>query len=813
MLEISRFFLKQIKHMPQLYMLVLVLYIGFSWVSLLYFVQVGVETTIEQQSSQLLGGQLRVRTDHPLALSWKAYASDHAINQSQAHMFRSMVSNESGQFVLALVKAVDDTFPLTQSWTFTEKILDSGKIPLRNQVWLTTDAALALGASLGDYVDIGYQSFEVTAIVLPDLEQMGNWFEFSPRLYINLDSVESTRVIQPGSLTFWHWYFTGPDESLVAFKALLEEQLSSSDVIETQADSQFRKNLILDRIFGYLHWFGMMNMGLLAVMLVLLTQRYVANCSHWMGVSVAFGVSASRMFSYFAGVYFIIVTLILMLSLLTSVWLYQVIADWFFSVWSQSLSMLSYEHLLTVSTLSMLVIIGLALPMLLKLSQSKPTDLMANRDSSGLVMTTPVILLSVVAMAILFMFQFGDFSSGLVGVFGWALVLLFVMVCLSLMLSIIRSYYQRCSLSFQFAFANLRYYIPSYRLYLTAVIASLSFVLTGLVLTQSLSQFLSVHHDNNSPNYFVINIAAEDQQSFKNYLDNHNWSYTKLYPAIRGRLIAVNGEDVEERYGQQRIQEDYLLRRPLNLSASDTLPIANEITAGTWHEELDQSISVSVSDSYAKRFDLQLGDRVSLRIGDRILTATIASLRAVDWYSFQPNFFMIFHPSVLEDYPATWLTSFYVPSDDTYLLTQLVKQYPNLTLIHVGGLMLQLNNVIDYFGFFSSLVLFLGFLFALCLVVGVVRLQAKQREKDRELIKKLGGPMELWLTAIRKEIMMMICFIIIVTESLAYIGNAYLLRQLKLPVDQSVLIYMGFGLVAGIIMYLLFYYSMVKRLD
>ena len=145
----------------------------------------------------------------------------------------------------------------------------------------------------------------------------------------------------------------------------------------------------------------MMNMGLLAVMLVLLTQRYVANCSHWMGVSVAFGVSASRMFSYFAGVYFTIVTLILMLSLLTSVWLYQVIADWFFSVWSQSLSMLSYEHLLTVSTLSMLVIIGLALPMLLKLSQSKPTDLMANRDSSGLVMTTPVILLSVVAMAIL----------------------------------------------------------------------------------------------------------------------------------------------------------------------------------------------------------------------------------------------------------------------------------------------------------------------------------------------------------------------------------------------------------------------------
>jgi putative ABC transport system permease protein len=53
---------------------------------------------------------------------------------------------------------------------------------------------------------------------------------------------------------------------------------------------------------------------------------------------------------------------------------------------------------------------------------------------------------------------------------------------------------------------------------------------------------------------------------------------------------------------------------------------------------------------------------------------TVASLRTLDWESFKPNFFMVFPPGLLEQYPVTWMTSFYLPPERKNFLNTLLKR-------------------------------------------------------------------------------------------------------------------------------------------
>ena len=59
------------------------------------------------------------------------------------------------------------------------------------------------------------------------------------------------------------------------------------------------------------------------------------------------------------------------------------------------------------------------------------------------------------------------------------------------------------------------------------------------------------------------------------------------------------------------------------------------------------------------------------------------------------NFFVMMPPGVIEDVPASLITSFYLPPAQATLGSQLVARFPNLTLIDVGEVIRQIQSVIS----------------------------------------------------------------------------------------------------------------------
>jgi putative ABC transport system permease protein len=115
------------------------------------------------------------------------------------------------------------------------------------------------------------------------------------------------------------------------------------------------------------------------------------------------------------------------------------------------------------------------------------------------------------------------------------------------------------------------------------------------------------------------------------------------------------------------------------------------------------------------------------------------NLRKVEWDSMQVNFFVIAAPGMLDDFPASYITSFYLPADQAQAMNALVKTFPNLLLIDVEAMIEQVRHIMDQISQTMTAV----FLFTLLSGVAVLyaALLATQDERIHEaaILRTLGA--------------------------------------------------------------------------
>ncbi|MEK7792335.1 MAG: FtsX-like permease family protein, partial [Pseudomonadota bacterium] len=82
-------------------------------------------------------------------------------------------------------------------------------------------------------------------------------------------------------------------------------------------------------------------------------------------------------------------------------------------------------------------------------------------------------------------------------------------------------------------------------------------------------------------------------------------------------------------------------------------------------------------------------------IAGRAFSATVASLRKVDWDTFRVNFFVVAPPGLLDDFPVSYITSFYVPPTEQSMMHELVRAFPNILVVDVAIVINQVQQMIQ----------------------------------------------------------------------------------------------------------------------
>jgi len=184
------------------------------------------------------------------------------------------------------------------------------------------------------------------------------------------------------------------------------------------------------------------------------------------------------------------------------------------------------------------------------------------------------------------------------------------------------------------------------------------------------------------------------------------------------------------------------------------LPEGNRVTDGRWHGN-SQAAEFSVEQGIAKTLNLKLGDRLAYDIAGQRVEAKITSLRTLDWDSMRVNFFVVAPPGLLDAAPASYITSFYLPDNRGAVIPELVKAYPNLTVIDIASLVKQLNATLDQV--VRAVELVFGFAVLAGLAVLYAALQASSDERRHELavLRALGARRRQLVRTLLAEFLML----------------------------------------------------------
>jgi putative ABC transport system permease protein len=200
------------------------------------------QSNIQIQSKSLLGADLALDSREPFSAEDEALFRSLGGDQSRQTGFASMVYfPRSGDSRLVQVRAISGGFPyygaLESEPTFSAGDFFSGANALVDE-----NVMLQFNAEIGDRIKIGELEFRIAGKLRKAPGENLAFSLISPRVYIPMASLESTRLLQKGSLVRYRVYFKFPqgtdvDRMIGNLAAELERLRLSADTVSRRAAS------------------------------------------------------------------------------------------------------------------------------------------------------------------------------------------------------------------------------------------------------------------------------------------------------------------------------------------------------------------------------------------------------------------------------------------------------------------------------------------------------------------------------------------------------------------------------------------------
>ena len=151
----------------ELYILIAVIIIAIAALSSISFYTDRVARALDNQATELLGGDLMINSPSAIPQTWIKQAQASHLNYSQIIYFPT-VAVAGQQLQLVDVKAVTPSYPLVGNLRISNNINQSDQltnsIPAAGTIWVAPSVLSLLPASVGSTITIGVQPFVISHI-------------------------------------------------------------------------------------------------------------------------------------------------------------------------------------------------------------------------------------------------------------------------------------------------------------------------------------------------------------------------------------------------------------------------------------------------------------------------------------------------------------------------------------------------------------------------------------------------------------------------------------------------------------------------
>ena len=714
-------------------------------------------------------------------------------------LFSVVFNGDASQ--LSSLRAVSAEYPLRGQVKLSDQPFGNPEIatgiPARGEVWPESRLAAALGANVGTQLNIGASTFRVSRILISRPDQGATFLELAPSLVMNEEDLPATDLIQPGSRLRRAQLFAGERSEVADFKKWLETNKKPNEEIEDVEDSAPQIKSAIDRSARFLRIASLVAVLLCAIAVAMAARRYVQR--HLDSVALLKTLGATRGFVLTVSLSQLVVIglsaaiLGSVIGFVTQSWLVQLLSGWLRGdLPPPGLAPLGVGFLTAIAVLG-----GCALPPLLQLSRT-PALRVLRRDVGP---PPPMVILAfgpaVLAIAFLIWWVMRDVKVFAAFTVGLAAFVLVVAVAGWLLVKLTTRLRGGVGVSWRYGIANLGRRRTESIVQLSAFALGIMMLLVLTVVRNDLLGDWRRSLPADTPNFFFINIPSDESREFATFLQERGAEEVRVRPMVRARMTHINGKAVEDiQFETQRGRG--FANRDQNITWSGELNRDNEITAGKWFTAEDAGKPlVSVSTEYFEELKLKLGDTLTFDVAGETQTAAVSSVRKVKWDSFQPNFFLIFAPGLLDGTQGTYMTAVHMDARNPKTIGDLVRRFPSVSVFNVDDLLAQVRSVIDKALAAVQSVFLFTLMAGLVVLIAAVQASRDERRYESAMLRTLGARRGTVLKGLLSEFAMLGVLSGTLAATGASIAGMYIARKvLQIPYEFDPWVWF-YGLVGG----------------
>ena len=729
-------------HSGELRVLIAALVVAVASMTAVGFFTDRVERAMFMQAAELLAADVVMHSSAPLDNRFETRARNMKLANANTLSFRSVLL-VGERMELAEVKAVSTHYPLRGTLRIAERAYGpdqpTNTTPGRGEVWLDARLMSKLELGVGDFVELGQSRLRIGSVLSYEPDRGGDMFSIAPRLMMNEEDVEATGLVQPGSRVTYALLLAGPSTAIETFQDTTKSELGDGQHFHGVREGRPELRTAIERAEQFLGLAALVAVLLAGTAVAVSSGRYVERRLDVAAIMRCMGASQRLITTVFCMQILSIGLAASLVGCALGFAAQTVLVRVFSSLLVGDLPIPSFEPIVLGLATGIVTLAGFALPPLLRLRHVSPARVI-RRDLGSL---PPRALtaygFAFVALGSLVFWQANDARLAAY-VLGSAIVTLVVLGLFAVVLvRLMRRLRTRVGTSWRFGLANLSRRARGSVLQIVAFGLGFTMLLLLSIVRGDILDEWQRNLPDDAPNYFLINVQPADVEGLQRFLVERGLSTAALYPMVRGRLSAINDAEVNSSdYESPRAQR--LSRRQFNLSWAEHLKAGNKITAGRWWQphELDEGL-FSVEEGMAETLGINTGDTLTFSVAGEAVSGVVSNLRAVEWDSFEVNFFIVSPPALLRQFPSTFISSFHLPSDDHDTLIQLVRSFPSVTVLDVDALVTKVRQIME------QAVVGVEYVFLFTIIAGVIVMLAAvqstmdERRFETAIIRALGA--------------------------------------------------------------------------
>ncbi len=694
---------------------------------------------LDRQASELLAADLVLSSGSPISVEYRQQAKASGLKVASTTSMRTAIFIDDEPQLVEL-KAVSDGYPLRGQLEKASDLTSPGQRvlqgPSAGEVWIDSK----LHELIGETITLGNQNFKSNWLLTFEPDRGGALFNLAPRVLMNLKDLAATGLILPGSRVHHRMLFAGNANAVAAFRSQLKPQLSEGETIQDLENARPEMRRALDRTRTFFALSIILTL-VIAMVAIAITARYTAGKeAPKVAMLRAFGISQKRLARFYLqqiGKLWGIATIFG----IGIGWLSQYPIQWALDGWfGQALPQVYLiQPYLIAAVVGFICLAGFCLPQLLNAASTPPMQVfrpISNRRTFGRNLLVTVAGIIAVFLVLILLMQ-----SSLLAIVTLGMILLVVLILPGLFTLLIRWLLFSNARQFwlkRYLLSRLRSTSRGAILVMSGFSLALLAILIIAVVKEELLAAWQTQLPEDTPNYFLINLAKQDVPLVEEYLSQNQIQYSNPYPLIRTRLTAINNISIKSiQFTDPRAEG--LVHHTFNISYTNRLPDDNAIVVGEWIANSQALDQFSVEQGMAEKLGLELGDILSFNVAGETFEAPVTSIRSVVWENFKPNFYLIANPRLVEKKPQTWLLSATIEDSEKPVLKNLFERFPAITPLDVGVLMARVRSIVDR----ATIALEFFFLFALLsafiVLLAAIQTGKSERQMESSLLRALSA--------------------------------------------------------------------------